>query len=258
MGAGHATPTARPSRTRCEKLQYDLFYIKNMSIALDLFIIARDHPDRRPARGERDAGHTRGERSDAGHRQRDERRRGRVLPRQRVREHVVAAGAWDIDREPRRVATPIGCCDCSTSAGVRATFFVLGWVAERHPALVGAIAARGHEIASPRLRASAGLRPDPRRSSAHDVRRAKAADRSAAGSAGHRLSRAELLDRRCDRLWALDVLVEEGYRLRRQHLSDPPRSLRHSRCAAPPASASTSRRHARSGGSRARRSAAPA
>lgn len=32
--------------------------------------------------------------------------------------------------------------------GVRATFFVLGWVAERHPALVREIAAAGHEIAT--------------------------------------------------------------------------------------------------------------
>jgi len=33
-------------------------------------------------------------------------------------------------------------------AGVRATFFTLGWIAERHPALVRRIAAAGHEIAS--------------------------------------------------------------------------------------------------------------
>jgi|AntDeeMetagen681_2_1112603.scaffolds.fasta_scaffold01668_4 polysaccharide deacetylase family protein (PEP-CTERM system associated) len=33
-------------------------------------------------------------------------------------------------------------------AGVRATFFVLGWIAERHPSLVRMIAAAGHEIAS--------------------------------------------------------------------------------------------------------------
>lgn len=31
---------------------------------------------------------------------------------------------------------------------VRATFFVLGWVAERHPDLIRTIASRGHEIAS--------------------------------------------------------------------------------------------------------------
>src|SRR5215212_3023762 len=33
-------------------------------------------------------------------------------------------------------------------SGVQATFFVLGWVAERYPQLVRAIAAEGHEIAS--------------------------------------------------------------------------------------------------------------
>ena len=34
------------------------------------------------------------------------------------------------------------------AAGVRATFFTLGWVAERHPALVRRIVAAGHELAS--------------------------------------------------------------------------------------------------------------
>ena len=33
-------------------------------------------------------------------------------------------------------------------AGIKATFFVLGWVAERYPALMQRIAAAGHEIAS--------------------------------------------------------------------------------------------------------------
>jgi len=32
--------------------------------------------------------------------------------------------------------------------GVKATFFVLGWIAERHPGLIKEIAARGHEIAT--------------------------------------------------------------------------------------------------------------
>ncbi|HEU4456428.1 MAG TPA: polysaccharide deacetylase family protein, partial [Longimicrobium sp.] len=32
--------------------------------------------------------------------------------------------------------------------GVQGTFFVLGWVAARHPRLVGDIAAAGHEVAS--------------------------------------------------------------------------------------------------------------
>ena len=33
-------------------------------------------------------------------------------------------------------------------AGIKATFFILGWVAERHPGLVRRVAALGHEIAS--------------------------------------------------------------------------------------------------------------
>jgi polysaccharide deacetylase family protein (PEP-CTERM system associated) len=34
------------------------------------------------------------------------------------------------------------------AAGVKATFFTLGWVAERHPALIRRIVAAGHELAS--------------------------------------------------------------------------------------------------------------
>ena len=37
--------------------------------------------------------------------------------------------------------------DTFDATGSRATFFVLGWVAERQPALVREIADRGHEIA---------------------------------------------------------------------------------------------------------------
>ena len=32
-----------------QKLQYDLFYIKNLSLAFDLFIIVEHHQDRHPA-----------------------------------------------------------------------------------------------------------------------------------------------------------------------------------------------------------------
>jgi polysaccharide deacetylase family protein (PEP-CTERM system associated) len=38
--------------------------------------------------------------------------------------------------------------DILNQAQVKATFFVLGWIAERHPELVKEIAAQGHEIAS--------------------------------------------------------------------------------------------------------------
>ena len=44
--------------------------------------------------------------------------------------------------------TPTRCSTCSPRAGVKATFFTLGWVAERHPALIRRIVDEGHEIAS--------------------------------------------------------------------------------------------------------------
>ena len=47
--------------------------------------------------------------------------------------------------------------------GVKGTFFVLGWVAQRQPALVREIAAWGHRNRLPQFLAPPGLRPDTRR-----------------------------------------------------------------------------------------------
>lgn len=52
------------------------------------------------------------------------------------------------DRYPCRVeANTRALLDMFAKANVKATFFVLGWVAERYPALVREIASAGHEIA---------------------------------------------------------------------------------------------------------------
>jgi polysaccharide deacetylase family protein (PEP-CTERM system associated) len=55
--------------------------------------------------------------------------------------------AWDRheSRVERSTHTILGVC---AAAGVRGTFFVLGWVATRMPGLVREIAAAGHEVAS--------------------------------------------------------------------------------------------------------------
>jgi polysaccharide deacetylase family protein (PEP-CTERM system associated) len=91
----------------------------------------------------------------------------------------------------------------------RATFFVLGWVAERHPALIRQIADRGHEIASHGYdhRLVFDLTPDEFRA---DLRRARAAIESAAGVTvrGYRAPSFSITERS---LWALDILIEEGY-----------------------------------------------
>src|SRR6476659_7376823 len=60
---------------------------------------------------------------------------------------VIAAADWD-RHESRVEATTMRLLDRLTQAGATATFFVLGWVAERHPALIRAIRDEGHEIAS--------------------------------------------------------------------------------------------------------------
>jgi len=93
---------------------------------------------------------------------------------------------------------------------VRSTFFVLGWVAERHPELVRTIAGRGHEIASHGY--SHRLVYDQTKAAfREDVRHAKKLLEDACGRpvSGYRAPSYSITPRS---LWALDVLIEEGYR----------------------------------------------
>jgi polysaccharide deacetylase family protein (PEP-CTERM system associated) len=91
----------------------------------------------------------------------------------------------------------------------RATFFVVGWVAERQRALVREIADRGHEVAchSYAHRVIYGMDRDTFRA---DVRRAKQAIEDAAGRRllGYRAPTFSVVR---TSLWALDVLAEEGF-----------------------------------------------
>jgi len=94
--------------------------------------------------------------------------------------------------------------------GVRATFFTLGWIAERYPNVVKRIVAGGHELASHgygHLRASDQTRAE----FDNDVRSAKALLEDIGGQAvvGYR---APSFSIGRDNLWALDVLLEAGYR----------------------------------------------
>src|SRR5690349_14232929 len=62
-------------------------------------------------------------------------------------ENVIARDSWE--SLPRRVeANTDNVLALFDEAGVKATFFTLGWVAERHPALIRRIADAGHELAS--------------------------------------------------------------------------------------------------------------
>ena len=62
-------------------------------------------------------------------------------------ENVIERGQWDglDDRVERNVGKIL---DMFDEADVKATFFTLGWVAQRNPAAIREIVARGHELAS--------------------------------------------------------------------------------------------------------------
>jgi polysaccharide deacetylase family protein (PEP-CTERM system associated) len=95
------------------------------------------------------------------------------------------------------------------SASVRATFFILGKVADSHPALVREIASRGHEVAS-HGHAHQLVYTQSVRAFRDDVRRAKGTLESLVGAPvrGYRAPSYSIVTRS---LWALDVLAEEGY-----------------------------------------------
>jgi len=94
-------------------------------------------------------------------------------------------------------------------ADVHATFFVLGWVAERFPTLIQRIHDAGHELASHSYDHGLVYNKDPEAFCA-DLRRARQAIEQATGVAvrGYRAPSFSITERS---LWALDVLISEGY-----------------------------------------------
>lgn len=92
----------------------------------------------------------------------------------------------------------------------RATFFVLGWVAERHAKLIERIAAAGHEVASHGYAHElvTRLSPDAFR---EDVRTAKKILEDVIGApvTGYRAPTFTIMP---ETRFALEVLVQEGYR----------------------------------------------
>jgi polysaccharide deacetylase family protein (PEP-CTERM system associated) len=62
-------------------------------------------------------------------------------------ERTIARSAWNT-LESRVEYNTGRVLDLFASRGAKATFFVLGWIAERHPALVRRIVQEGHELAS--------------------------------------------------------------------------------------------------------------
>jgi polysaccharide deacetylase family protein (PEP-CTERM system associated) len=128
----------------------------------------------------------------------------------------VQAFASVVDRErwdtfPRRVEDNTRrLLRLADERGVRGTFFVLGWVAERFPSLVREIAAAGHEVASHGMshRLIYEQTPEVFREETH---RAKSLLEQIVQRPvlGYRAATYSITARS---LWALDVLVEQGFR----------------------------------------------
>jgi polysaccharide deacetylase family protein (PEP-CTERM system associated) len=121
---------------------------------------------------------------------------------------TIARAEWD--RLPRRVeANTDRLLALFAAAGVRATFFTLGWVAARHPGLIRRIVAAGHELASHGY----GHAPVDTLDAASfraDIARARALLQDTGGAAvrGYRAPTFSLGPRTP---WAWDLLAETGH-----------------------------------------------
>ena len=93
---------------------------------------------------------------------------------------------------------------------VKATFFILGWIAERHPQLVRDIAGLGHEIACHGFSHELIYRQTPEQFRS-ETRRAKQVLENIVGVPveGYRAATYSITGRS---LWALDILIAEGFR----------------------------------------------
>jgi len=121
---------------------------------------------------------------------------------------AISRDDWDsmnarVDANTRRLL------DLFDRSQTSATFFVLGWVAERHPALVREIRDRGHEVAchgfSHKLvyqQTPAEFREETRKS------RSILEDLTGQSVEGYRAASYSITPQS---LWALDILCEEGF-----------------------------------------------
>jgi len=122
---------------------------------------------------------------------------------------VVAMDAWET--YPSSVTESTGLIlNLLDAKGIKATFFCLGWVAERHPDLIRRIHRAGHEIASHGYAHKVIYAQEPAGFKA-DTAKAKAILEDITGEPvlGYRAPTYSITRQT---LWALDILEELGYR----------------------------------------------
>jgi polysaccharide deacetylase family protein (PEP-CTERM system associated) len=121
---------------------------------------------------------------------------------------IIARDAWET--LPRRVeANTETFLQMFADAGVKATFFTLGWVADRHPGLVRRIVDEGHELASHGYwhQLADSQTQDVFREDVGHARRVL----EDVGGVSVRGYRAPTFSINTRNPWAFDVLADEGY-----------------------------------------------
>jgi polysaccharide deacetylase family protein (PEP-CTERM system associated) len=123
-------------------------------------------------------------------------------------ERCVSRDCWD-SYPLRVVGNTLRILDLLAASGVKATFFVLGWIAERKPELVKEIVKRGHEVASHGY-GHQRIYNQSRAEFREDVRKSKniLEDISGEKVLGYRAPSYSISR---DTLWAYDELLEAGY-----------------------------------------------
>jgi polysaccharide deacetylase family protein (PEP-CTERM system associated) len=123
-------------------------------------------------------------------------------------EDIISPEEWHL-HESRVVANTERMLALFDRHAIKATFFILGTVADHHPSLVRHIVAGGHEVASHGYSHQLIYDQTPG-AFREDVRRAKGVLESLIGHrvAGYRAPSYSITE---DSLWALDILIEEGH-----------------------------------------------
>ena len=130
-----------------------------------------------------------------------------------VEEHFQVSAFWTAERrrhwdtlESRVERNTMRIAEILSARGTKATFFILGWIAERHPLLVKELAQGGHEIASHGYGHDSVSNQSPSEFR-EDVRRSKGIIEDLIGTrvVGYRAPSFSLTS------WAIEILVQEGF-----------------------------------------------
>jgi len=99
--------------------------------------------------------------------------------------------------------------DILDKSSIKATFFCLGWIAEKSPSLIKEISKRGHEVASHGYMHQPIYKQDPT-TFANDIERSKKLLEDILGKRilGYRAPTYSITEKT---LWAIDILIQQGF-----------------------------------------------